>query len=136
MPSILIELKEDQSLCATVSGEISWETALRMLLSTIRHLARKTADTIAQIKHKPVEQEYSAVYKEVAADIADEINFGISNVLEELSPKDPDLALTEKAIAGAENLIIHYAADHHMTIKEALDSVNEIFTGYLEGRDG
>lgn len=134
---ITIEFK-DGALKLHMSNDITWPQALLMLLSTIHNLALTTVDQVVkqQIEEsakvpssgsnkgskakKLSKKDIQALTTEVKADVADMINAGISNVLEDISPRDPDLMLTEVAIATMENEIIHKAATEGKTLKQAL----------------
>lgn len=106
-----------------LSPDMGWELALNMLVSTIRSLANLTVD-MAAAKHRSGKAE---VRRNVSADLADNINFAISNVLNELSPRDPDAQLSEMAIATLENEIIHRASKKHITLQQALSELeNEL----------
>lgn len=112
--SITISEFSDQTGQISATGELNWPHALIMLSSAIRHFAYVTADQITEIGEGHWSRE------EVLGDIADMINNVVSNILNEISPKDPDLQLSEVAIATMENEIIHKAQKEHKPIKEAL----------------
>lgn len=106
----------DGKLNVELSEGMTWPTACLMLFSTISNLADSTVDAV----YKSLPKKSKSVKKEIAADIADMINFAATNILERLSPKDPDLQLTEVAIATMENEIIQKAAKEKKDIKTAL----------------
>lgn len=110
-------LENNGKVTIDLSEGLTFTTSLQMLLSAIRFLAKKTADIISKDLKK---SKASKTHEEVCSDIADMINFGISNILEELSPKDPDLQLSEVAIATMENEIIQEAANRHLPMKKVL----------------
>lgn len=108
----------DGKLKVDLSDGINWPTACLMLFSTISNLADTTVETICS-------SVPDTDRTEVAADIADMINFAASNILDRLSPKDPDLQLSEVAIATMENEIIHRAAERKIPIEQALKEYEE-----------
>lgn len=116
--TIKITLSNDK-INTNISGEVSFPDLTLMLFSALRGMALKTVDQVVE-RIDPPKEHLEALRKDVASDIADMINFAASNVLNELSPKDPDLELSEIAIATMENQIIHKAAEEGKTIQEAL----------------
>lgn len=122
---MLITIEEkDNKLNVQLSKDVTWTAALRMLVSTIRNLALTTIDHIVttqtgQVK-KLTKKQALSIRDEVKADVADMMNFAFSNILNEICPKDPDLQISEIAIATIENEIIDYAAEHKITLKQAL----------------
>lgn len=116
--------QSNDKINTNISGEVSFPDLTLMLFSALQGMALKTIDQVVERINPPAEHR-EALRTDVASDIADMINFAASNVLEKLSPKDPDLELTEIAIATMENQIIHKAAEEGKTIKEALKEYQE-----------
>lgn len=116
--------EENNKVTLSMSEDLHWTDACLLLCTALKSLAFRTKDaiikTLAAKDPKATKAHLKALSDEVSGDIADTINFAVSNILNELSPKDPDLQLSEIAIATMENEIIHYAADHHISIKKAL----------------
>ena len=125
---IAIENKEGK-MSLQLSEGITWPDACLMLTSALKALAVKAIEqvTVQQTPHlkKRTKANMKALQASVASDVADNINYAISNILEELSPKDPDLVLSEVAIATIENEIIHYAKDNHVSIQKAIEHYEE-----------
>lgn len=122
---MLITLEEkDGKLNVNLSGDITWVQALRMLLSAIDNLAHTTVDMVVKNQlsntKKPSKKAAMALTKEVSSDVADMINEGTSFILNKLCPRDPDLQLTEVAIATMENEIIHKAKAEGKPLKQVL----------------
>lgn len=116
MPNKII-IEENEGKVSLSLSAVPWPTALLMLSSTIKQLATITIDQVTK--------DYDIPRDEVAGDVADQINYAISNVLTTIAPPDPDLQLSEVAIATMENEIIHYAADKHIPIEQALKEYEE-----------
>lgn len=108
----------DGKLNVELTDGLTWPTACLMLFSTISNLAETTVDVV--YNSLPDDKKSTEVKEEIAADIADMINYAASNILNKLSPKDPDLQLSEIAIATMENEIIQKAAKEKKSIKQAL----------------
>ena len=113
MDQIIIKNDNDK-VSVEVSSEMSWTLFIRMMASTIQYVAERT---ISQVSANPEQM----TPEDARAIVADQINFAISNVLESVSPKDPDLMLSEVAIAKMEDEIIKKAAAEGKTMKEALE---------------
>ena len=135
----LIITKENDKVSYTVEGDLSFTEAILLLFSVVQSAANKTIDgatkaALANIKkpQKPTKSLQKTIQQSVREDVADIINFAASNVLNTISPKDPSLQLTEEAIAGAENMIVLYAAEHGLTLKEALKEVDKILASYVK----
>lgn len=124
---ITIEEKNDK-LKVNLSEDVTWPTALQMLASTLKNLAVATVEKVVvnQAGAKSLSKKQAlAVRDSVKEDVADMLNFAFSNILNDICPKDPNLQISEVAIATIENEIIHYAADNHVTIKKALEHYEE-----------
>ena len=115
---IILEENTTGKLAITVSKDLTWPQACLMLFGAVQHLADTTVDLAYNML--PEDQQTKEARSEIAADMADMINYAATNVLNELSPRDPDLQLTEVAIATMENEIIQKAAKEHKSLKEAL----------------
>lgn len=87
---------------------------LEMVLNTIRTAAHQTLESC------PEEQK-----EDIRADIYDMINRGISHILNEISPPDTDLELTEAAILLAQNAIIEEATARQVPISQIYKEMNE-----------
>lgn len=116
--TITIEELEDEKLSVDLSEGMTWPKACLMICSTLSNLADTAVDTV--FKNLPEAVQTPDTKKDVSGDIADMINYAVSNILNRLSPKDPDLQLSEVAIATMENEIIHYAHSANISMKEAI----------------
>ena len=117
----------DGKLSLELDGSITWPEACLALMSTIGNLAKTTVANLT--KDNDLSEEQSQILLE---DVANQINFAASNVLNDLVPPKPDQQLSEAAIAAAENIIIREAAKQHMTIEEAIVKAEELLKPYLE----
>lgn len=117
----------DGKLSLELDGSITWPEACLALMSTIGNLAKTTVANLT--KDNDLSEEQSQILLE---DVANQINFAASNVLNDLVPPKPDQQLSEAAIAAAENIIIREAAKQHMTIEEAITKAEELLKPYLE----
>ena len=117
----------DGKLSLELDGSITWPEACLALMSTIGNLAKTTVANLT--KDNNLSDEQSQILLE---DVANQINFAASNVLNDLVPPKPDQQLSEAAIAAAENIIIREAAKQHMTIEEAITKAEELLKPYLE----
>ena len=117
----------DGKLSLELDGSITWPEACLALMSTIGNLAKTTVANLT--KDNDLSEEQSQILME---DVANQINFAASNVLNDLVPPKPDQQLSEAAIAAAENIIIREAAKQHMTIEEAIVKAEELLKPYLE----
>lgn len=117
----------DGKLSLELDGSITWPEACLALMSTIGNLAKTTVANLT--KDNDLSDEQSQILLE---DVANQINFAASNVLNDLVPPKPDQQLSEAAIAAAENIIIREAAKQHMTIEEAITKAEELLKPYLE----
>lgn len=126
---MLITIEEkDNKLKVNLSEDITWTIALQMLAATLKNLAVATVErvTVNQAAElKLTKAQALDVRNSVKEDVADMLNFAISNVLNDICPKDPNLQVTEVAIATIENEIIHYAKDNNLTLKKALEHYEE-----------
>jgi len=120
-----IEVYPGDRIKLTFSPTVTWTIFIRAILATIRQFAKYTVETAR--KHFLQENPDLEFYEAVAyGDIADQINIGITNILNEISPRDPDLQLTEVALLYAENTIINDAAKRGITLKQALKEYEKI----------
>lgn len=126
MQKITITVSEGK-LSLELDGSITWPEACLALMSTIGNLAKTTVANLT--KDNDLSEEQSQILME---DVANQINFAASNVLNDLVPPKPDQQLSEAAIAAAENIIIREAAKQHMTIEEAIVKAEELLKPYLE----
>lgn len=126
MQKIIITISEDK-LNLDIEGSITWPEACLALMSTLGNLAKTTVANLT--KDNNLTEEQSQILLE---DVADQINFAASNVLNDLVPPKPDQQLSEAAIAAAENIIIKEAAKHNMPIEEAITKAEELLKPYLE----
>ena len=126
MQKITITVSEGK-LSLELDGSITWPEACLALMSTIGNLAKTTVANLT--KDNNLSDEQSQILME---DVANQINFAASNVLNDLVPPKPDQQLSEAAIAAAENIIIREAAKQHMTIEEAIVKAEELLKPYLE----
>lgn len=126
MQKITIVISEGK-LSLELDGSITWPEACLALMSTIGNLAKTTVANLT--KDNNLSDEQSQILLE---DVANQINFAASNVLNDLVPPKPDQQLSEAAIAAAENIIIREAAKQHMTIEEAITKAEELLKPYLE----
>ena len=117
----------DGRLSLELDGSITWPEACLALMSTIGNLAKTTVANLT--KDNNLSDEQSQILLE---DVANQINFAASNVLNDLVPPKPDQQLSEAAIAAAENIIIREAAKQHMPIEEAIVKAEELLKPYLE----
>lgn len=117
----------DGKLSLELDGSITWPEACLALMSTIGNLAKTTVANLT--KDNNLSEEQSQILLE---DVANQINFAASNVLNDLVPPKPDQQLSEATIAAAENIIIREAAKQHMTIEEAITKAEELLKPYLE----
>ena len=117
----------DGKLSLELDGSITWPEACLALMSTIGNLAKTTVANLT--KDNNLSDEQSQILLE---DVANQINFAASNVLNDLVPPKPDQQLSEAAIAAAENIIIREAAKQHMSIEEAIVKAEELLKPYLE----
>ena len=117
----------DGKLSLELDGSITWPEACLALMSTIGNLAKTTVANLT--KDNNLSDEQSQILLE---DVANQINFAASNVLNDLVPPKPDQQLSEAAIAAAENIIIREAAKQHMSIEEAIIKAEELLKPYLE----
>lgn len=117
----------DGKLSLELDGSITWPEACLALMSTIGNLAKTTVTNLT--KDNNLSDEQSQILLE---DVANQINFAASNVLNDLVPPKPDQQLSEAAIAAAENIIIREAAKQHMPIEEAIVKAEELLKPYLE----
>ena len=117
----------DGKLSLELDGSITWPEACLALMSTIGNLAKTTVANLT--KDNNLSDEQSQILLE---DVANQINFAASNVLNDLVPPKPDQQLSEAAIAAAENIIIREAAKQHMPIEEAIVKAEELLKPYLE----
>lgn len=131
---------DDNEQCSVQFGEdqdMSWFDALLMLCSTMGYLAERTAQMVTDgIKKDNPDIKKEDIMRDIKMDIADQINYCVSNVLNVLSPKDPDLQLSEVAIATCENIIIQYAAANNMDIKDALAEAEAILASSIYAAKG
>ena len=126
MQKITITVSEGK-LNLELDGSITWPEACLALMSTIGNLAKTTVANLT--KDNNLSDEQSQILLE---DVANQINFAASNVLNDLVPPKPDQQLSEAAIAAAENIIIREAAKQHMSIEEAIVKAEELLRPYLE----
>lgn len=126
MQKITIVISEGK-LSLELDGSITWPEACLALMSTIGNLAKTTVTNLT--KDNNLSDEQSQILLE---DVANQINFAASNVLNDLVPPKPDQQLSEAAIAAAENIIIREAAKQHMPIEEAITKAEELLKPYLE----
>ena len=126
MQKITITVSEGK-LSLELDGSITWPEACLALMSTIGNLAKTTVANLT--KDNNLSDEQSQILLE---DVANQINFAASNVLNDLVPPKPDQQLSEAAIAAAENIIIREAAKQHMSIEEAIIKAEELLKPYLE----
>ena len=126
MQKITITVSEGK-LNLELDGSITWPEACLALMSTIGNLAKTTVANLT--KDNNLSDEQSQILLE---DVANQINFAASNVLNDLVPPKPDQQLSEAAIAAAENIIIREAAKQHMSIEEAIIKAEELLKPYLE----
>lgn len=126
MQKITITISEGK-LSLELDGSITWPEACLALMSTIGNLAKTTVANLT--KDNNLSDEQSQILLE---DVANQINFAASNVLNDLVPPKPDQQLSEAAIAAAENIIIREAAKQHMPIEEAITKAEELLKPYLE----
>ena len=126
MQKITITVSEGK-LNLELDGSITWPEACLALMSTIGNLAKTTVANLT--KDNNLSDEQSQILLE---DVANQINFAASNVLNDLVPPKPDQQLSEAAIAAAENIIIREAAKQHMSIEEAIVKAEELLKPYLE----
>lgn len=126
MQKITITVSEGK-LSLELDGSITWPEACLALMSTIGNLAKTTVANLT--KENNLSDEQSQILLE---DVANQINFAASNVLNDLVPPKPDQQLSEAAIAAAENIIIREAAKQHMPIEEAITKAEELLKPYLE----
>ena len=120
--------KNNNDFSVSFSDDLTWPDACQLLTSALRGLALKAIDHTTKAttsQTKLTKAKALELRKSVTEDVADNINYAISNILDEISPKDPDLQLSEVAIATMENEIIHYAYDNHLTMKQALKEYEE-----------
>ena len=117
----------DGKLSLELDGSITWPEACLALMSTIGNLAKTTVANLT--KDNNLSDEQSQILLE---DVANQINFAASNVLNDLVPPKPDQQLSEAAIAAAENIIIREAAKQHMSIEDAIIKAEELLKPYLE----
>lgn len=87
---------------------------LEMVLNTIRTVAHQTIESCPE-EHQD----------DIRADIYDMINSGISHILNEISPPDTDLELTEAAILLAQNSIIEEATARQVPISQIYKEMNK-----------
>ena len=126
MQKITITVSEGK-LNLELDGSITWPEACLALMSTIGNLAKTTVANLT--KDNNLSDEQSQILLE---DVANQINFAASNVLNDLVPPKPDQQLSEAAIAAAENIISREAAKQHMSIEEAIVKAEELLKPYLE----
>ena len=126
MQKITITVSEGK-LSLELDGSITWPEACLALMSTIGNLAKTTVTNLT--KDNNLSDEQSQILLE---DVANQINFAASNVLNDLVPPKPDQQLSEAAIAAAENIIIREAAKQHIPIEEAIVKAEELLKPYLE----
>lgn len=126
MQKIIITISENK-LNLELKGSITWPEACLALMSTLGNLAKTTVANLT--KDNKLTEEQSQILLE---DIANQINFAASNVLNDLVPPKPDQQLSEAAIAAAENIIIREAAKKKMSIEEAIVKAEELLKPYLE----
>lgn len=120
--------KNNNEFSVSFSDDLTWPDACQLLTSALRGLALKAIDSVTKAnaaKNKLSKSKALELRRSVTEDVADNINYAISNILDEIAPKDPDLQLSEVAIATMENEIIHYAHDNHLTMKQALKEYEE-----------
>ena len=118
MDQIIIK-NDNGKVSVEVSDEMSWTLFIRMMASTIQYVAEKTISQVSDHPELPEEERLSP--EDARAMVADQVNFAMSNVLENICPKDPDLMLSEVAIAKMEDEIIKKAQAEGKTMKEALE---------------
>lgn len=126
MQKITITVSEGK-LSLELDGSITWPEACLALMSTIGNLAKTTVANLT--KDNSLSDEQSQILLE---DVANQINFAASNVLNDLVPPKPDQQLSEAAIAAAENIIIREAAKQKIPIEEAIVKAEELLKPYLE----
>ena len=126
MQKIIITVSEGK-LSLELDGSITWPEACLALMSTIGNLAKTTVANLT--KDNNLSDEQSQILLE---DVANQINFAASNVLNDLVPPKPDQQLSEAAIAAAENIIIREAAKQNMPIEEAIVKAEELLKPYLK----
>lgn len=119
---------EDNKLNLEIDGSITWPEACLALMSTVKNLAQTTVAHLAEDNELTPEQTQALL-----EDVADQINFAASNVLNDLVPPKPDQQLSEAAIAAAENIIIKEAASRKISIEDAIAQAEELLRPYLHG---
>ena len=136
---ITITVKDNKASFST-EGCLSYTDTVLAVFSMLKAISEKTIDAatkgaIAKAKDSGarVNKDFSKeVQRSAREDVADILNYAASNILNDICPKDPDLQLSEAAIAGAENAIIKYAASHKLTLKQALKKVDKALAEVLE----
>lgn len=126
---------DSEQVTVQISNGVTWTVALRALATVMHNLALKTAASAAEAAIEDFKKQHPnkkvsasqrrSITREAKGDIADQINFAVSNILTELSPKDPDLQLSETVILACENQLIEYAKDNNLTLAQVIKQVNE-----------
>ena len=108
--------EQDGKVTLAFEGSVTFPLALQMIFTALKNIATVTAEAT----YNSLEKKTPACMREIRGDIADEINAQATGLLEQFCPKDPDLELSEVAIATIENEIIAYAKRNNLSIKQAV----------------